>query len=54
MIRLLKDGDILNVDVTPILDGYFGDTSRMFVIGEGVRGSFETDRGNENVHVPWY
>ncbi len=31
---VLKDGDIINVDVTPILDGYFGDTSRMFVIGE--------------------
>ena len=31
---VLKDRDIINVDVTPILDGYFGDTSRMFVIGE--------------------
>ncbi|CAI8042003.1 Methionine aminopeptidase A [Geodia barretti] len=31
---VLEDGDIINVDVTPILDGYFGDTSRMFVIGE--------------------
>ncbi|MBO6517292.1 MAG: type I methionyl aminopeptidase [Bacteroidia bacterium] len=29
----LKDGDILNVDVTPILDGYFGDTCRMYEVG---------------------
>lgn len=29
----LKDGDILNVDVTVILDGWFGDTSRMYVAG---------------------
>ena len=31
---VLREGDIINVDVTPILDGYFGDTSRMFVIGD--------------------
>lgn len=30
----LKDGDILNIDVTTILDGYFGDTSTMFTVGE--------------------
>lgn len=30
---VLKDGDIVNVDVTTILDGYFGDAGRMFVIG---------------------
>lgn len=30
----LKDGDILNLDVTVKLDGYHGDTSRMFVIGK--------------------
>jgi methionyl aminopeptidase len=30
----LQDGDILNVDATSILDGYFGDSSRMFTIGE--------------------
>ena len=29
----LKDGDILNIDVSCIADGYFGDTSRMVVIG---------------------
>lgn len=32
--KLLKDGDILNIDVTPLLDGWHGDTSRMFYAGE--------------------
>jgi methionyl aminopeptidase len=32
--RKLRDGDILNVDVTCILDGYYGDSSRMFLIGQ--------------------
>ncbi|WP_411838292.1 type I methionyl aminopeptidase [Paracoccus sp. ME4] len=31
--KSLKDGDILNIDVTVILDGWFGDTSRMYVAG---------------------
>jgi methionyl aminopeptidase len=31
----LKNGDIVNIDVTVIKDGWYGDTSRMFVIGEG-------------------
>jgi methionyl aminopeptidase len=31
--RRLKDGDILNIDVTVILDGWFGDSSRMYVAG---------------------
>ncbi len=30
----LKDGDILNIDITVIKDGYFGDTSKMFMIGK--------------------
>ncbi len=30
---VLEEGDILNVDFTTILDGYFADASRMFVIG---------------------
>jgi methionyl aminopeptidase len=30
---VLKDGDIVNVDITTILDGYYSDASRMFVIG---------------------
>ena len=32
--KLLKDGDILNIDVTVIVDGWFGDTSRMYVAGK--------------------
>ena len=33
--RPLKDGDIVNIDVTVIKDGWHGDTSRMFIVGEG-------------------
>ncbi|MBR9766064.1 MAG: type I methionyl aminopeptidase [Rhodobacteraceae bacterium] len=32
--KKLKDGDILNIDVTVILDGWFGDSSRMYVAGK--------------------
>ena len=31
--QILQDGDIINVDVTTILDGYYADASRMFLIG---------------------
>jgi methionyl aminopeptidase len=31
--QTLRDGDIINIDVTPILDGYHGDTSRTFFVG---------------------
>jgi methionyl aminopeptidase len=31
---ILRDGDIVNVDVTLILDGWYGDSSRMYMIGE--------------------
>ena len=31
--KTLKNGDILNIDVTVIVDGWFGDTSRMYVAG---------------------
>lgn len=34
MDYILKDGDILNIDVTVILDGMYGDTSRMYKVGE--------------------
>ena len=33
MDDVLRDGDILNIDVTVIVDGWFGDTSRMYVAG---------------------
>ena len=32
--KVLKKGDIVNIDITVIKDGYHGDTSRMFYIGE--------------------
>ncbi|MDO5621172.1 MAG: type I methionyl aminopeptidase [Paracoccus sp. (in: a-proteobacteria)] len=32
--KLLVDGDILNIDVTVIVDGWFGDSSRMYVAGK--------------------
>jgi methionyl aminopeptidase len=31
--QILKDGDIINIDVTPLLDGYHGDTSKTFLVG---------------------
>src|SRR6201996_3289310 len=34
--KTLKDGDIVNIDVTPILDGWPGDTSRMYLVGDTV------------------
>jgi methionyl aminopeptidase len=36
--RPLRDGDIVNIDITVIKDGYHGDTSKMFLVGEpGIR-----------------
>jgi len=32
----LEDGDIANIDVTVIVDGWYGDTSRMYLIGDSV------------------
>lgn len=34
--KKLYDGDIVNIDVTVILDGWYGDTSRMYEVGSGV------------------
>lgn len=33
-LKVLKDGDIINIDVTVIKDGFHGDTSRMYIAGE--------------------
>lgn len=44
---ILKDGDIINVDVTSWIDGFFGDTSKMYMIGnvsEEARNVVETAR----------
>ena len=35
--KVLADGDILNIDVTVIVDGWFGDSSRMYVAGRAPR-----------------
>ena len=35
--KKLKDGDILNIDVTVIVDGWYGDSSRMYVAGKLAR-----------------
>ena len=32
--KVLKDGDIINIDVTPLLDGWHGDSSRMYLVGD--------------------
>lgn len=32
--KKLKEGDIVNIDVTPIVDGWHGDTSRMYLVGK--------------------
>jgi len=34
--KKLANGDIINIDVTVILDGWYGDTSRMFLVGDKV------------------
>lgn len=35
--RPLEDGDIINIDITVFLDGYHGDTSQTFLVGNVVR-----------------
>ncbi|WP_153099631.1 type I methionyl aminopeptidase [Paraburkholderia hayleyella] len=35
--EMLQDGDIINIDVAIIKDGYFGDTSRMYCVGQPAR-----------------
>jgi methionyl aminopeptidase len=32
--KALRDGDIVNIDVTPLLDGWHGDSSRMYLVGD--------------------
>ena len=32
--RVLLDGDIINIDISPIVDGWYGDSSRMFFVGD--------------------
>lgn len=39
--EVLKEGDIINIDVTPVLDGYHGDTSKTFRVGGKVASEIE-------------
>ncbi len=32
--KVLREGDVVNIDVTPIVDGWHGDSSRMYAVGE--------------------
>ncbi len=32
--KVIREGDIVNIDVTPLLDGWHGDSSRMYIAGE--------------------
>lgn len=45
--RILKEGDIINVDVSPVLNGFFGDTSQMFFVGRSSRKAQELVRITE-------
>ncbi|MDQ7008686.1 MAG: type I methionyl aminopeptidase [Candidatus Gracilibacteria bacterium] len=48
--QVLKEGDILNIDVTSIVDGYFGDASRMFTVGEI---TLKSDKLIKAAHDAW-
>ena len=50
---ILKEGDILNIDVTTILNGYFGDTSRMFSVGEISADAKKLIEANKTLSRPW-
>ncbi len=52
----LKEGDILNVDITVIKDGYHGDTSKMFLVGKTRNGPTASARSPRNACTrafPW-
>ncbi len=49
--RVLKNGDILNIDITTIKDGWHGDTSRMFLIGDA--SIQEKGRGETTFECMW-
>jgi methionyl aminopeptidase len=48
--KVLKDGDIINVDITVIKDGWHGDTSKMFQVGEpSIRGQRVSEIAHESM-----
>lgn len=49
---VLKKGDIINIDVSTILDGYYSDASRMFIIGEAEEKAVKlVDAAKEALHI---
>ena len=46
---ILQEGDIINVDVSTILNGYFSDASRMFCIGQVSERAKKTGAGNKRM-----
>ena len=44
--QILKEGDIINIDVTPIVDGYHGDTSKTFIVGNSIPKMQKVGGGN--------
>ncbi len=50
--KILKHGDIVNIDVTVIKDGYFGDNSKMYIVGEtNVRSQKLCEAAQEALYV---
>ena len=50
--KVLKNGDIVNIDVTVIKDGYYGDNSKMYVVGEtNIRSQKLVDAAQEALYV---
>lgn len=50
--KVLKKGDIVNIDITVIKDGYHGDSSRMFLVGEAnVKGKRICDIAKECLNI---
>ena len=47
----LRDGDIVNIDVTVILDGWHGDTSRMYLVGDVKRKAAASGRDHLRIHA---
>ena len=52
--KILKEGDILNIDVTVIKDGWYGDTSRMYVAGQPLSKSRKIDSGHTRCAIQRY
>ncbi len=51
--EILKDGDILNVDVTTILNGYYGDASRMYITGKDLQDKEKYKKQKNIIRITW-